>query len=62
MNALYILDLYYRVKDDPSLDVTPRVFIFGAKAAPGYKRAKAIIKLINEIGRVVNSDPESTAS
>ena len=58
MNALYILDLYYRVKDDPSLDVTPRVFIFGAKAAPGYKRAKAIIKLINEIGRVVNSDPE----
>lgn len=58
LNAMYILDLYYRLKDDPSLDVTPRVFIFGAKSAPGYKRAKAIIKLINEIGRVVNSDPE----
>jgi len=58
LNAIYILDLYYRIKDDPNLDVTPRVFIFGAKAAPGYKRAKAIIKLINEVGRVVNSDPE----
>ena len=58
LNALYILDLYYRLKDDPSLDVTPRVFIFGAKAAPGYKRAKAIIKLINEIGALINNDPE----
>lgn len=58
LNALYILDLYYRLKDDPSLDVTPRVFIFGAKAAPGYKRAKAIIKLINEIGSLINNDPE----
>lgn len=58
LNAMYILDLYYRIKDDPSLDVAPRVFIFGAKAAPGYKRAKAIIKLINEVGRIVNEDPE----
>ncbi len=58
LNALYILDLYYRLKDDPTLDVTPRVFIFGAKAAPGYKRAKAIIKLINEIGSLINNDPE----
>lgn len=58
LNAMYILDLYYRLKDDPTLDVTPRVFIFGAKAAPGYKRAKAIIKLINEVGRIVNSDPD----
>ncbi len=58
LNAMYILDLYYRLKDDPKLDVTPRVFIFGAKSAPGYKRAKAIIKLINEVGRVVNSDPD----
>lgn len=57
MNAMYILDLYYRLKDDPTLDVAPRVFIFGAKAAPGYRRAKAIIKLINEVGRIVNSDP-----
>lgn len=58
LNAMYILDLYYRLKDDPSLDVTPRVFIFGAKSAPGYRRAKAIIKLINEVGRIVNNDPD----
>lgn len=57
LNALYILDLYYRLKDNPTLDVTPRVFIFGAKAAPGYHRAKAIIKFINEVGRLVNGDP-----
>lgn len=58
MNALYTLDLYFRLKDNPDLDVTPRVVIFGAKAAPGYWRAKAIIKLINEIARIVNSDEE----
>ncbi|MCF2706099.1 glycogen/starch/alpha-glucan phosphorylase [Arcanobacterium haemolyticum] len=58
LNAMYILDLYFRLKDDPQMDVVPRVFIFGAKAAPGYKRAKAIIKFINEVGRLINSDPE----
>ncbi|MFC5369791.1 glycogen/starch/alpha-glucan phosphorylase [Arcanobacterium bovis] len=58
MNALYILDLYFRIKDNPELTVPPRVFIFGAKAAPGYVRAKAIIKLINEIGNLVNNDPD----
>ncbi len=58
LNAMYILDLYYRLKDNPELQVTPRVFIFGAKSAPGYKRAKAIIKFINEVGRIVNSDPD----
>lgn len=58
LNALYILDLYFRLKEDPSLDVPARVFIFGAKAAPGYKRAKAIIKFINEVGRLVNTDAE----
>lgn len=58
MNALYILDLYYRIKEDGEDEVPPRTFIFGAKAAPGYFRAKAIIKLINEIGSLVNNDPE----
>ncbi len=58
LNAMYMLDLYYRLKDDPNLKVEPRVFIFGAKSAPGYKRAKAIIKLINEVGRIINNDPD----
>ncbi|MCS5479306.1 glycogen/starch/alpha-glucan phosphorylase [Corynebacterium sp. YIM 101645] len=58
LNALYILDLYLRIKEDGLQDVPKRTFIFGAKAAPGYHRAKAIIKLINEIAHVVNNDPE----
>ena len=58
MNALYILDLYFRIKEDGLQDVPPRTFIFGAKAAPGYVRAKAIIKLINEIAELVNGDPD----
>ena len=58
LNALYILDLYLRIKQDGLTDVPPRTFIFGAKAAPGYYRAKGIIKLINEIANVVNNDPE----
>ncbi|MCL3778086.1 MULTISPECIES: glycogen/starch/alpha-glucan phosphorylase [unclassified Actinomyces] len=57
LNALYILDLYFRMKEDPSLVVPKRVFVFGAKAAPGYVRAKAIIKLINTIAELVNNDP-----
>lgn len=58
MNALYILDLYFRIKNGEVTDPTPRTFIFGAKAAPGYTRAKAIIKLINEIARLIDNDPE----
>ncbi len=57
LNALSILILYNRIKDNPSLDIQPRTYIFGAKAAPGYYRAKLIIRLINEIARLVNSDP-----
>lgn len=59
LNAFYILDLYFRAKEDPKLcQKTPRVFIFGAKAAPGYYRAKCIIKLINEIAKLVNNDED----
>ena len=56
LNAFYVVDLYFRIKDNPALDVPKRVFIFGAKAAPGYIRAKAIIKLINTIADLVNND------
>lgn len=60
MNALYILDLYFRITRDGERDVPKRTFIFGAKAAPGYARAKGIIKLINAIGELVNNDPEAS--
>jgi starch phosphorylase len=58
LNALYILTLYLRLKKNPSLDITPRTFLFGGKAAAGYAMAKLIIKLINSIGEVINQDPE----
>ena len=58
MNALYVLDLYFRIKDQGET-VPKRTFIFGAKAAPGYERAKAIIKLINSIAELVNNDPDT---
>ncbi len=58
LNALYILDLYYRVKENPNLDIPKTTFIFGAKAFPGYRRAKGIIKFINEIARLIDSDEE----
>lgn len=57
LNALYVLDLYFRIKEDHQRDLPPRTVIFGAKAAPGYTRAKAIIKLINAIADLVNNDP-----
>ncbi|WP_175934763.1 glycogen/starch/alpha-glucan phosphorylase [Corynebacterium sp. Marseille-P4321] len=57
MNALYILDLYFRITQDGERDIPKRTFIFGAKAAPGYAMAKGIIKLINTIGELVNNDP-----
>jgi glycogen phosphorylase len=58
LNALYILTLYLRLKKNPSLEMTPRTFLFGGKAAAGYAMAKLIIKLINSIGEVTNQDPE----
>lgn len=57
LNAFHILDLYYRLKENPQLDIHPRTFIFGGKAASGYFRAKAIIKWIHEIGERINNDP-----
>ncbi|MCT4606906.1 MAG: glycogen/starch/alpha-glucan phosphorylase [Marinisporobacter sp.] len=58
LNAFHILDLYYRLKENPKINIVPRTFIFGAKAAPGYFRAKGIIKYINEITKLVNNDPK----
>ena len=56
--ALHIVDLYRQLKENPGLETAPRTFIFGGKAAPGYAMAKLIIKLINSVGDVVNSDPD----
>jgi glycogen phosphorylase len=58
LNAFSILDLYFGIKDGRIQNFNPTAFIFGAKAAPGYFRAKGIIKFINEIANKVNLDPE----
>ena len=58
LNAFSILCIYYGIKDGSITNFTPTTFIFGAKSAPGYARAKAIIKYINEIAKLVNNDPE----
>jgi starch phosphorylase len=56
LNVLHIITLYLRLKKNPGADITPRTFIFGGKAAPGYFMAKLIIKLINSVGEIVNND------
>ncbi len=58
LNALHIITLYNRIKANPNIDILPRTFIFGGKAAPGYFMAKLVIKLITSIGDVVNNDPD----
>ncbi|HEY9664590.1 MAG TPA: glycogen/starch/alpha-glucan phosphorylase, partial [Allocoleopsis sp.] len=58
LNVLHIITLYNRLKRNPNLEITPRTFIFGGKAAPGYFMAKLIIKLINSVGDVINQDPD----
>jgi phosphorylase, glycogen/starch/alpha-glucan family len=58
LNVLHIMDLYNRLKENPLLDIEPRTFIFGAKAASGYRRAKSIIKLINTLAERINNDAD----
>ncbi len=59
MNALAILMLYNRIVDDPSFEIEPRTYLFGAKAAPGYYRAKLIIKLINNLAQLIEAHPRA---
>lgn len=56
LNILHIIYLYNKLKSNPGLDITPRTFIFGAKSAASYRRAKLIIKLINDVADVINND------
>ena len=58
LNVLHIVTLYNRLKQNPTLEIAPRAFIFGGKAAPGYHIAKLMIKLINSVAETVNSDPD----
>jgi starch phosphorylase len=58
LNVLHIITLYNRIKHDRDIEIVPRTFIFGGKAAPGYFMAKLIIKLINSVGEVLNKDPD----
>ncbi len=56
LNILHVMDLYNRLKQNPLLDIEPKTFIFAGKSAPGYRRAKGIIKLINTVAQTINND------
>lgn len=56
MDILHVMHLYNELRENPDLNMIPRTFVFGAKAAPGYERAKLIIKLINNVANVINHD------
>ncbi len=58
LNALSIVDIYFRLKNGELPDFQPTVYLFGAKSAPGYARAKAVIRYINRISRMINNDPD----
>lgn len=60
LNAFKVLDLYNKIKDDPSIDVKPCTFVFAGKAAQGYALAKEIIKFINSVAELVNNDPQAS--
>lgn len=62
LNILQVYDLYFTLKQNPSMEITPITYIFGAKAAPGYKVAKGIIRLINEIAQIINGDADVNCS
>ncbi|ETN78341.1 hypothetical protein RB195_014796 [Necator americanus] len=57
LNILHVIALYNRIKANPNIDMVPRTFLYGGKAAPGYHMAKQIIRLITSVGEVVNNDP-----
>jgi len=58
LNVLHIITLYNRIKTNPDIEITPRLFVFGGKAAPGYFMAKRIIKLITSVAGIINNDPD----
>ncbi len=58
LNIFHVITLYNRIKKDPAREIVPRTVIFGGKAAPAYIQAKLIIKLINSVANIVNSDPD----
>lgn len=56
LNILHVMNLYNKLKENPLLDIEPKTFIFAGKSAPGYRRAKGIIKLINTVAQTINND------
>ena len=58
LNIMHVVALYRALRDDPDLDIVPRTFLFGGKAAPGYATAKLHIKLIGDVAAIINDDPK----
>ena len=62
LNLLYVVTRYQRIRENPRAEIVPRTVIFAGKAAPGYAMAKAIIKLINNVARTIDSDESRCAA